>query len=103
MADQHITQSQEAGGRVRYDLGRSNWGEPIPDIRRPGSTVALVTDRLIDIVILGDGYTTEAGFRAQLVRWLQAFFTLRAYDSFAGAFRIRALYTPSDEPASSGR
>ena len=103
MADQTITESQQPGGRVRYELGRANWGSPIPDIRRPGSTVQIADNQLIDVIILGDGFTSPAAFRGQLVRWLQAFYTLPVYELFAGAFRIRALFTPSTEPASSDR
>ena len=61
------------------------------------------SDNLVDVVILGDGYTTESWFRAQLDLWLRAFFALRVYNSFAGAFRIRALFTPSKVPASPDR
>ena len=103
MADQTITATAEPGERVRYDLGPGNWGAPVPDLRQPGSTVALPVERLIDVVILGDGYTSEPEFRAQLASWMQAFYRLAVYESFAGAFRIRGLYTPSVEPTSADR
>lgn len=60
-------------------------------------------DRLIDIVILGDGFTEAAEFRAALVAWLDDFYDLAVYERFAGAFRIRALHMPSAEPASLNR
>ena len=103
MADQTITESQQPGGRVSYELGRSNWGSPIPDIRRPASTVQIPDNQLIDVIILGDGFKSTSSFREQLVLWLQAFYTVPVYELFAGAFRIRALHTPSTEPASTDR
>lgn len=65
--------------------------------------IRIPESRLIDVVILGDGFTDAADFRAALVDWLDAFYDLAVYDRFAGAFRIRALHVPSDEPASSDR
>ena len=58
---------------------------------------------MLDVIVLGDGYTTAASFRAALADWLAAFYTIRAYEVFAGCLRVRALYTPSAEPASSRR
>ncbi len=104
MADQTITETALANGRIRYELGRANWvNRRIPDIRQPGSTVQIPESRLIDVVILGDGYTAPADFRAALAGWLAEFYRLPVYDLFAGAFRIRALYTPSTEAASADR
>jgi hypothetical protein len=104
VADQTITETTLAGGRIHYELGRPNWEDGrLPDIREPGSTVQIPEDRLIDVVILGDGFTTAADFRAALVDWLAEFYTLTVYERFAGAFRIRALYTPSMEAASTDR
>jgi hypothetical protein len=104
MADQTISETTLADGKVRYELGQPNWvNRRIPDIRNRSSTVQLAESRLIDIVILGDGFTAAGDFRAALVDWLDAFYTLTVYDFFAGAFRIRAMYTPSNEPASTAR
>ena len=104
MADQTITETVQDNGQVRYELGRAHWDPPrVPDLRQPGSTLVVPADRLIDVVILGDGYLTAADFRAELVAWLDAFFKLAVYDTFAGALRVRALFTPSAEPASAAR
>jgi hypothetical protein len=104
MADQTVAETALAGGRIRYELGRPNWEDRrLPDIREPGSTVQIPESGLVDVVILGDGFTSAADFRAALVDWLAAFYTVTVYDLFAGAFRIRALYTPSAEAASTDR
>ena len=58
---------------------------------------------MLDVIILGDGFTTAAGFRDALQEWLIDFYALRVYELFAGALRVRALYTPSREAASSRR
>lgn len=104
MADKTITATTLDGGRVRYDLGRPNWEDRrIPNIRQLSATIQIPENRLIDVIILGDGFTAEADFRAALVDWLDAFYALAVYDRFAGAFRIRALHVPSTEPASTAR
>jgi hypothetical protein len=67
MADLTVTETALGDGRIRYELGRPNWqARRIPDIRSPGATVQIAADRLIDIVVLGDGYTDAADFRAAL-------------------------------------
>ena len=58
---------------------------------------------MLDVILLGDGFTTAASFRDALEDWLAAFYALRVYELFAGCLRVRALYTPSSEPASSRR
>src|SRR3954464_5844403 len=104
MANKTITETTLDGGGVRYELGQPNWADRrIPDIRQRGSTIRIAEDRLIDIVVLGDGFTDAADFRAALVDWLDDFYHLAVYDRFAGAFRIRALHMPSDELASTDR
>ena len=104
MADLTITQTALGDGRIRYELGRPNWqARRIPDIRTPGATVQIASERLIDIVVLGDGYTQASQFRAALVAWLTELYTIDVYDRFAGCIRIRALYTPSTEEASAAR
>jgi hypothetical protein len=103
MADTTITRSEEPDGRVRYELGRSNWGAPVPDVRHPGSTVTVATARLIDVVILGDGFLDATEFESQLQEWIEGLFDLTVYDRFAGAFRIRALHEPSSQRASTAR
>ncbi len=101
MVDRTIDETCE---RIRYELGRGNWeNREIPDLRNPGDTATIAENRLVDVIILGDGYTDPADFRAQLQRWLDDFFALDVYERFAGAFRVRALYTASDEPASKDR
>lgn len=104
MADKSITETNLSGGRIRYDLGKPNWlNRRVPDIRQPSSTIQIPEDRLIDIVILGDGFKEPSAFRAAIVDWLDGFYDVEVYERFAGAFRIRALYTPSEQPASQDR
>ena len=104
MADLTIAETALSGGRIRYTLGAGNWtGRRIPDIHRPGATIEVPERRMLDVILLGDGYTTAASFRAALEDWLDAFYALRVYEVFAGCLRVRALYTPSSEPASSRR
>jgi hypothetical protein len=104
MADHTITETTLADGRVRYELGQTNWASRlVPNIRQPELVLQVPADRLIDVVILGDGYLTATTFRAELAEWLADLFKLTVYDTFAGGIRIRALYTPSPEPASSMR
>ena len=104
MADHTITETALGDGRIRYELGELNWqSREIPDIRSPGGTVQVAEDRLVDIVVLGDGYTDASTFRAALDQWLTDLYAIEVYDRFAGCLRIRALYTPSTEPASASR
>ena len=58
---------------------------------------------MIDVIILGDGFTAASQFAAALHEWLDEHLALKVYDTFAGCLRIRALYTPSLQPASSAR
>lgn len=104
MPDLTITSTTEANGRIRYELGPSNWhSRQIPDIHTPGSMVTLTESRMIDVIILGDGYTEPTAFENQLDDWLSEFFDQQVYETFAGAFRIRALFEPSSTPASEDR
>lgn len=104
MFDRTIAKATERNGRMRYELGPGNWRDRfIPSIRNPAGRVRLPERRMIDVVILGDGYTTAADFETQLDDWLDEFAAMTVYETFAGAFRIRALYEPSSEPASPAR
>ena len=67
MIDTSIVATPLPDGRVSYTLGEPNWsGRRIPDIRRPGETVQIADDRMIDVVILGDGFTTQSQFTTAL-------------------------------------
>jgi len=104
MANLSIVETPLAGGKIRYTLGQPNWEDRrMPDIRRPGSTVQIEEQRLIDVIILGDGFTAASDFRDALENWLSNFYAIKVYDVFAGCIRIRALYTPSTQPASANR
>jgi hypothetical protein len=104
MPDISIVATPLPDGRVRYTLGQLNWADRrIPDIRRPGHTVQIAEDRMIDVIILGDGFTAQTQFTAALGNWLQDFYAIDVYATFAGCLRIQALYTPSVQPASSSR
>jgi hypothetical protein len=102
MADTSVVAgTARTDGSVPYELGQPNWdARTIPDIRNPSSTVQISESRLIDVLILGDGFQTQAEFEAGLQDWIDAFYVQKVYDLFQGAFRIRALYRESDERAS---
>src|SRR5688500_5505081 len=105
MADTSVVaRATRAGGSVPYDLGAPNWqGRRIPDIRNPSSTVQIDEHQLIDVLILGDGFFTQAEFESGLQSWINGFYALKVYDLFRGAFRVRALYRQSSVRASSAR
>ena len=95
-------------GRIRYDIGLANWDVSSGATRQipvlvPGTSSTLGDDDIIDIVILGDGYQTRQQFESVLDEWMDGFFAVAVHKAFASAFRIRALFTPSDEPASASR
>jgi hypothetical protein len=96
--------------RARYVLGRGNWAPPaqngrpwVPDLTNPSAAVRLTGDQVIDVLILGDGYTDQGEFEAHLADWLDDFYAVEVYDRFRGAFRVRALFTRSDERCSAVR
>jgi hypothetical protein len=105
MADTSVVAGTvRADGSVPYDLGKPNWEtHTIPDVRRPSSSLQIPESRLIDVLILGDGFTTQVEFETGLQDWIDAFYDLKVYDTFQGAFRIRALYRASAERASEDR
>lgn len=105
MADTSVVAgSTRADGSIPYELGKPNWqSRTIPDIRRPAFTLQIPESRLIDVLILGDGFQAQAEFEAGLQSWIDAFYDLKVYDVFQGAFRVRALYRQSSERSSSAR
>lgn len=104
MFDLTIDATEEAGGRVRYALGPKNWQDRrIPDIRGRSPSVQVPESRLVDVILLGDGFESAGDFMTQLEGWLRDFSRLEVYAKFAGAFRIRALHEPSTEAASTRR
>ena len=102
MADTSVVaRATRADGSVPYVLGEPNWqGRRIPDIRNLASTVQIGENQLIDVLILGDGFFTQAEFEAGLQSWINGFYALKVYDLFRGAFRVRALYRQSSARAS---
>ena len=110
MADLTVTALDPlSGDRVRYDVGKDNWAPAaeggrgwVPDLGGSG-TVQLPESGRIDVLLLGDGFQSESDFHAKLDSWIAAFFEVEVYERFRGAFRIRALFTRSDEPASADR
>lgn len=91
-------------GAVTYELGKPNWqGRRIPDIRNPSNIIQLNEHRLIDVLILGDDFLTQSEFESGLQSWIDDFYKLKVYDTFCGAFRIRALYRHSSERSSKNR
>ena len=93
-----------ADGSIPYELGKPNWVvRTIPNIRSVSSTVTIPANRLIDVLILGDGFQNQAEFEDGLQSWIVAFYQLKVYDIFRGAFRIRALFRESQVRASKNR
>lgn len=96
---------------IRYEIGAGNWKPAaeagrgwVPDLGgAAGATVRLEESQRIDVLILGDGFETESSFRSMLDDWIADFFEVEVYQRFPGAFRVRALFTRSDEPASMNR
>ena len=94
--------------QIRYDIGRSNWAPAaedghgwIPDLGGAAAdTIRLKEAQRIDVLILGDGFDSETEFRSKLDDWIVDFFKVGVYERFRGAFRIRALFTRSTQPAS---
>ena len=112
MADLTITNLDPlTSDEIRYELGRGNWAPTseddhawIPALRScPGDTTRLTEDQVIDILILGDGYTDQTEFKGQLQSWMGDFFAVEVYERFRGTFRIRALFTRSAEHCSTAR
>jgi IgA Peptidase M64 len=105
MPDTTVTNlDPKADDLIRYALGRSNWINPfVPDLQNKGGTVALNDQEIIDVLILGDGFTGRTDFETAIQTWITQFFLLDVYTRFAGAFRIRALFTKSDQLASVNR
>src|SRR5262245_3699622 len=105
MADTSVVAgASRADGSIPYELGKPNWeARTIPDIRNPSSSLQIPESRLIDVLILGDGFQTPAEFEEELQDWIDDFYDLKVYDMFQGAFRIRGLYRESPERASADR
>jgi hypothetical protein len=84
------------GAVIRYNIGEANWTSPwVPDLAQPGRRVPLSPRQVLDVVILGDGYTARKQFERELEEWAADFYALEVYRQFAGAFRIQALFTKS--------
>jgi hypothetical protein len=78
--------------------GRENWLHPwVPDLRNPGKRIAIRPERRIDVVILADGYLAgeRKDFDSIVEKWYRRFLTFPAWGEFRGAFRVRAIWTPS--------
>ena len=105
MADTSVVAgASRADGSIPYELGKPNWqARTIPDIRNPSSSVQIGESRLLDVLILGDGFLTQAEFEEGLQDWIDVFYGLKVYDVFQGAFRIRGRYRESSERASADR
>jgi hypothetical protein len=111
MADLTVTALDPlSSDQVRYDVGADNWAPAteggrgwVPDLGNGTNTIQLPESGRIDVLILGDGFEDESDFRSKLDSWIAAFFEVEVFERFRGAFRIRALFTRSDEPASADR
>jgi hypothetical protein len=105
MADMSVSAgAARVDGSVPYELGKPNWqARRIPDIGDPSQSSRILESRLCDVLILGDGFQSQAEFETQLVSWIRSFYALTVYDVFRGAFRVRALYRHSAQRASPSR
>ena len=104
MADLSVTALDPlSGNRIRYHVGPYNWVRGwVPDFAGGGELRVAERDR-IDVLLLGDGFTSEPEFRAKVDQWIEAFIQVEVYQQLRGAFRIRALYTKSAQPATKDR
>jgi hypothetical protein len=110
MADLTVTALDPlTNDQIRFDIGADNWAPAaengqgwVPDLGGVG-TVRLPESMRIDVLLLGDGFEAESDFHSKLDGWIAAFFDVDVHERFRGAFRIRALFTRSDEPASADR
>ncbi len=83
-------------------VGNANWEQPwMPDLRQPGRQIPIPIDKRIDIVILGDGYLAaeRADFQRDVVDWYNRFLEYEPWQRMRGAFRVRGVWTPSEERA----
>ncbi len=83
---------------VVISAGRENWLHPwVPDLRDPAKRIAIRPERRIDVVILADGYlaSERRDFDTTVEKWYRRFLTFPAWGEFRGAFRVRAIWTPS--------
>jgi hypothetical protein len=88
------------------NAGSGNWEHPwAPDLRNPGKQIQLTSSQRIDVVILGDGYLTSERslFEEDVQNWYARFLTFPVWREFRGAFRVRGLWIPSEERASTNR
>jgi hypothetical protein len=88
------------------EIGRENWGVPwLPDLRDPAGRVPFPPGRTIDVVILGDGFLpserTKFEYDARL--WYKRLLRFTPYQQLRGAFRVRAVWTPSSAHCSPER
>jgi len=96
---QEVIQIDPFGGNARR----------VPDLDLAGGVDFLASDEIIDVVILGDGYL--AGERNIFLQHAQDFYDgyfhptdgLVPYTIFSEAFRVRAVWTPSDFRADAAR
>lgn len=108
-----VTGAASAGVVERLDPYPETNPRKIPDITGgPADSIILSDTGIIDIVILGDGYLSEAtnGDSTRFFDQAQGLYDslfgsagIRPYTSFSQAFRVRAIYEESAERASPDR
>lgn len=76
--------------------GPANESPWLPDLRDPGQQVRIPVERRIDVLILGDGYTSRSRFEVDVRRWYVDFAKITPWKQTTGIFRVRGYWTPSE-------
>lgn len=93
-----VTWAQTASSSII--LGGAQSETPwLPDLHNPGQRVALPVERRIDVLILGDGYTSRARFASDVRQWYKDFSEITPWRQTMGLFRVRGYWTPSESYA----
>ena len=96
-----VNQILSRDGLVLYEVEKSNWEHPGVRTFDERGSIPLGEHTIIDLVLLGEGYlaTDQASFESHISSWYDNTFAKWPYSQFTGAFRVRALFTPSTSRA----
>jgi hypothetical protein len=100
--NQQFSIRSQGGTPEIFLLGEEFWNSPwMPNLVHPDQTITLSPSNRIDIVILGDGYlpNEKEMFLWTAKNWYHRFLGLHPFQETKGAFRVRAIWTPSQTPS----
>lgn len=75
----------------------------LPDLQKFGERVAIPVSHRIDILILGDGYTSRSRFEKDVRNWYADFSAITPWRQTTGLFRVRGYWTPSEAHATAAK